>query len=65
MLVLSRGEGEGVLIGADVRVVVLSVVGRHVRLAIDAPKRVPILRDELVRINIANPGETDVSDTDL
>lgn len=52
MLTISRRRGEGFVIGNDIRVVVSGVVGGNVRLSIDAPKDVPILRDELVRTEL-------------
>lgn len=47
MLILQRKAGESLLIGEDVEVSVLSVDAGRVRLAIQAPKSVPILRSEL------------------
>ena len=52
MLILTRGEGEGFSInflGKQVRVVVLNIRnnGKQVRLGIEAPKGIEILRDEL------------------
>lgn len=44
---LTRGEGQGVFIGDDVRVTVVEVRGRKVRLMVEAPEPVDILRDEL------------------
>ena len=48
MLVLSRHENSSIKIGSDVTVTVLSVQRRRVRLGIEAPKDVRVLRDELV-----------------
>jgi carbon storage regulator len=48
MLVLTRRLGECVHIGDEVVVTVLAVSGRNVRLGIEAPTSVPILRSELV-----------------
>ncbi len=47
MLILQRKEGEALFIGDDIEITVLSVDGGRVRLAIQAPKSVPILRGEL------------------
>ena len=47
MLILQRKAGESVLIGEDIEVSILSVEAGRVRLAIQAPKSVPILRSEL------------------
>jgi carbon storage regulator len=48
MLILSRREGDEILIGDGIRLVVLSVDRRGVRLGIDAPPDVRILRGEIV-----------------
>lgn len=47
MLILGRKTGESLLIGDDVVISVLSVEKGRVRLAIDAPKNIAILRSEL------------------
>ncbi|MBD5162041.1 MAG: carbon storage regulator CsrA [Oscillibacter sp.] len=47
MLILQRKAGESLLIGEDVEISILSVEGGRVRLAIQAPKDVSILRSEL------------------
>jgi len=49
MLILHRRAGEAILIGSDVRIVVLASDGGGMRLGIDAPSHVPILREEIVR----------------
>jgi carbon storage regulator len=47
MLVLSRRIGERVCIGPDVVVRVVEISGNRVRLGIEAPEEVLILRGEL------------------
>ena len=47
MLVLSRGIGESLNIGDDVRITVLGVKGAQVRIGIAAPKKVAIYREEI------------------
>tara|TARA_R100001163_G_scaffold64377_1_gene58442 strand:- start:1126 stop:1296 length:171 start_codon:yes stop_codon:yes gene_type:complete len=47
MLILSRRVGETILIGENVRVTVLSISGRHVKIGTDAPKEVPVHRQEV------------------
>lgn len=47
MLVLSRREGQAVMIGTDVTIVILGVKGRQVRVGIKAPKRIDIYREEI------------------
>lgn len=60
MLILQRKAGESLLIGEDIEVTVLSVEAGRVRLAIDAPKSVSILRSELknaAEVNRESAGE--------
>ena len=47
MLVLSRKPGELIHIGSDIVVTVLEVSGKFVRIGIDAPKNVSVLRAEV------------------
>lgn len=47
MLVLTRRQGESIRIGSDVRVTIVASGGGQVRIAIDAPTDVGILREEL------------------
>ena len=47
MLALTRRKGESVVIGDNVEVVVLSVMGEQVRLGIIAPKHIPVHRKEI------------------
>ena len=54
MLILQRKAGESLVIGDDITVRVISVDGARVRLAIDAPGDVPILRSELITARAAN-----------
>ena len=47
MLVLSRKPGEKVRIGRDITFTVLEAKGNRVRIGIDAPAQVHIVREEL------------------
>lgn len=47
MLILQRKTGESLFIGDEIEVSVLSVEAGRVRLAIEAPKNISILRSEL------------------
>lgn len=47
MLILTRRVGETVMIGDEVTVTVLGVKGNQVRLGINAPKTVPVHREEI------------------
>lgn len=48
MLILSRREGEAVMIGNDVTIVILGIKGRQVRVGISAPKSINIYREEIL-----------------
>jgi carbon storage regulator len=47
MLVLSRKAGQRIHIGTDITVNILEVSGKSVRIGIEAPDAVSILRDEV------------------
>lgn len=47
MLVLTRKLGESIIIGDNIKVVVLGIYGREVRLGIDAPIKVEVHREEI------------------
>ncbi|WP_427138356.1 carbon storage regulator CsrA [Psychrobacillus psychrodurans] len=61
MLVLSRKINETIKIGDDIELRVLEVKGDSVRLGIDAPKSMEILRGEL----ILTVSETNTEATEL
>src|SRR5262245_21323492 len=48
MLILSRKIGEKVFIGDDITVMVIDVDRGKIRLGIEAPRDVPVFREELV-----------------
>jgi carbon storage regulator len=55
MLVLSRKPHESIIIGNDIRVVVLGLEADHVKLGIEAPRDVPVHRFEIFEeINRSN-----------
>ncbi|MCI8837196.1 MAG: carbon storage regulator [Hungatella sp.] len=47
MLILRRKKNESLLIGENIRITVIECASDGVRLAIDAPKQISILREEL------------------
>jgi carbon storage regulator len=48
MLVLSRKLSQQILIGSDIAITVVKIEGNQVRLGIDAPRGISILRRELI-----------------
>ena len=54
MLILRRKAGESLILNGNIQVTVLEGGSDGVRLAIDAPKEVQILREELVEATKAN-----------
>lgn len=48
MLVLTRKQNEGILIGNDIKVTVINIDGDKIRLGIDAPKSIRVIREELI-----------------
>jgi carbon storage regulator len=55
MLVLSRKPGEKIMIGGGITLTVLEVIGNRIKLGVEAPSHVRVLRAELAR----ERGETD------
>ena len=47
MLIITRKAGEKIVIGDDVTVHVMEVTGNTVRIGVDAPKSVPVYREEI------------------
>lgn len=47
MLVLTRKEGEKILIGDNISITVVRVIGGGVRIGVEAPPEVVVMRSEL------------------
>ena len=59
MLVLTRKTNQSIMIGDDIEISVLAVMGEKVRIGLEAPRSVPVFRKE-VYIEI----QEDSDDTD-
>ena len=49
MLVLSRQRDECIIIGDDITITIVDIRGDKVRIGIDAPKSVPVHREEVYK----------------
>lgn len=47
MLVLSRREGQSIMIGNNIVVTVIEIRGEHVRIGIEAPRSITVHREEV------------------
>jgi carbon storage regulator len=63
MLVLSRKRSERIVIGSSIQITVLKVDGNHVRLGIEAPATLPIVRAELLSRGLGRLDDTDPGTT--
>ena len=66
MLILTRKIGEGIILGDDIRIAVLEIRGKQIRIGIEAPPEVVVLREEIYqRIQEENLQAAGVRDVDL
>lgn len=49
MLVLTRKRDESIIIGDDIKITVVDVRGDQVKLGIEAPRSIPVHREEVYR----------------
>lgn len=47
MLVLTRKRDESIIIGDDIKVTIVEVRGDQVKIGIDAPRSIPVHREEI------------------
>ncbi len=62
MLVITRRQGEAVVIGKDIEIIVSEVSGEKIKLCIDAPREVTIMRKELLETGKMNAEAVELSD---
>jgi carbon storage regulator len=63
MLILTRRQGERVIIGDEILITVMGVSGHSVRLGIDAPEGVSIYREE-IWLAVKEDDQTAAADAD-
>ena len=47
MLMMSRRAGQKIIVGDDVTIEVVEVAGNTVRIGVDAPRSIPVYREEI------------------
>jgi carbon storage regulator len=62
MLVLSRKKNESIIINDDITIVVVEIRGDKVRLGVEAPKEVPVHRNEVYEAIRRNQQKPDASE---
>jgi carbon storage regulator len=63
VLVLTRKSNQSIMIGDDIEISVLAVMGEKVRIGIEAPRSVPVFRRE-VYVEIQEDQDDDADDRD-
>jgi len=58
VLVLTRKSSQSIVIGEEIEISVLAITGDKVRIGIDAPRSVPVLRKE---VYVEKQGARDLS----
>ena len=59
MLCLTRKEGQSIVVAGNIRIKVADVSGKTVRIAIDAPREVGVVREEVLLRDEAKKGDGD------
>jgi len=49
MLCLTRNIGQRIMIGEDIVITIIDVTGHQVRLGIEAPRNIPVHREEIYK----------------
>jgi carbon storage regulator len=62
VLVLTRKSNQSIMIGDDIEVSVLAIMGEKVRIGIEAPRSVPVFRKEVYVEIQEDRGETEEED---
>ncbi|MBA3300270.1 MAG: carbon storage regulator CsrA [Thermoleophilaceae bacterium] len=65
MLVLTRKSNQSIMIGDEIEITVLAVMGEKVRVGIEAPRSVPVFRKEVYLEIQAEQGEGNEANGEL
>lgn len=47
MLIITRRPGERIMLGDETRIHIMEIVGNSVRVGVEAPKSIPVYREEI------------------
>ncbi|HWC85187.1 MAG TPA: carbon storage regulator CsrA [Solirubrobacteraceae bacterium] len=68
MLVLTRKSNQSIMIGDDIEVSVLAIMGEKLRIGIQAPREIPVFRKEVYleiqQERLASSGKDDPAEVD-
>jgi carbon storage regulator len=65
MLVLTRKSNQSIMIGDEIEISVLSIMGEKVRIGIQAPREIPVFRKEVYLEIQAERGEVTAAGSDV
>ena len=67
MLILSRRKNESLVIGKNIEITVLEISGSSIKIGITAPKKVKVLRKELIEevSNINKDSQVNINEIDF
>ncbi|HAN10736.1 MAG TPA: carbon storage regulator [Clostridiales bacterium] len=66
MLALSRKKGESIMIGEDIEITIVDIQADQVKIAINAPRSVPVHRKEIfLQIQQENKAANKISDKSI
>ena len=69
MLVKKKKKGESLIINDNIKITIVDISGEKVKIAVEAPKEIPVLRSELVNAAEANKeaagSENNISAADI
>ena len=63
MLVLTRKPNQSIMIGDEIEISVLAIMGEKVRIGIEAPRSIPVFRKE-VYLDIKSGEEVEAGETE-